>query len=113
MDTNGLNVRRLTYAHEQATDPAWSPQGDRIAYTGRVERRNRVCILDLASGDESCLPPVGSGEEGPAWSPDGNHLAFIARKGGTITLHLQRADGRGEAWPVYLRGEPKTPSWYR
>lgn len=113
MDRYGLNVRRLTYAFEQATDPAWSPKGDRIAYTGRVEGSHRICLLDLAALEETCFPPTGSGDEAPAWSPDGEYLAFLAATAGRTTMHMRRADGTGEARPVFLRGDPKTPDWYR
>lgn len=65
-----------------AQEPAWSPQGDRIAFqrhtmtdAGEI---STIEILDLASGALTTLleTPTTEGVYAPRWSPDGQSLVF-------------------------------------
>jgi Tol biopolymer transport system component len=66
--------------------PAWSPDGQRLAFLGMEESYARtVAILTF---DTSRVDLIGSGAC-PAWSPDGKLIAFTkipprGEKGGTI-----------------------------
>ncbi len=82
---DGQRTRALTFylpAVEQATDPAWAPDGRRIAYTHRLPApMNEIPgreIWSLAAGGTQAQPLVRrrAGEDlfAPAWSPDGRHL---------------------------------------
>jgi Tol biopolymer transport system component len=61
-------------------DPAWSPDGARIAYTS-----NRTGFMDLYVMDEggSNVMPRGFAPGDPiarsAWSPDGSRIAFTSK----------------------------------
>jgi dipeptidyl aminopeptidase/acylaminoacyl peptidase len=88
-----------------AADPAPSPDGSRIAFTGsKLEKlegvpTTRVCIADVAGGtfEEATAGP--NGDRFPKWSPDGSTLAFLSDRAepGKHQLHLLRADRMGEA----------------
>ena len=66
-------------------DPAWSPDGKRIAFD-RYAGGQKVFVVSVAGGP--ARPVTAAGSFGPAWSPDGRWLAYSG--GG---LRLVRPDG--------------------
>ncbi len=60
--------RRLLIAGEELSDPAWSPDGRRLAYAQGDQVR--------VDGQVVTHPPKGVSDSSPAWSPDGGTLAF-------------------------------------
>jgi len=90
VDSDGENLRRITNDPGLDLSPAWSPSGDSIAYGSiRGTTPSRIYILDLATGKESMVPPVGHDamETTPAFSPDGRTLAFTVDNGRTSRIY--------------------------
>ena len=50
MDLEGANVRKLTLTGNWSDEPAFSPDGGRLAYACRNEGDFQICILDLTTG---------------------------------------------------------------
>ncbi len=75
MNVGEPGLIRVTWQAGNDSDPTWSPQGDKIAYT-------RVDGLYTVNADGSGQPELlwqGSGRGttlDPAWSPDGSRIAF-------------------------------------
>jgi TolB protein len=77
--------QQLTETPEGAYDPAWSPDGTRIAYTVRSKGRHDIWLMD-ADG-LNAQPVTDSGAcRAPCWSPDGQYLAYISAEGGSFDL---------------------------
>jgi Tol biopolymer transport system component len=73
MDADGSG--RTVVASAPASDPAWSPDGTRIAYV----RGTRSPSVFVANADGSRERRVAEGAT-PAWSPDGSRLV-VSRRG--------------------------------
>jgi len=69
-------------------DPAWSPEGTRIAYASDESGNMDIYVRQVAAGQRLNLTKDHSGYDGkPAWSPDGEWIAFVSeRDGGGIYL---------------------------
>lgn len=84
----------LTQVLANAANPAWSPDGKRLAFS-------RGCRIFVAAEDGSGERALTSGKQcdgGPAWSPTGDALVFtrrIARRGTAraVALYVMRDDG--------------------
>ncbi|HID84296.1 MAG TPA: serine/threonine-protein kinase [Anaerolineales bacterium] len=93
-DIANQTFRPLTNEPDGACQPAWSPDGQRLAFITPCTRNQvryenaRIMLLDLQSGTMEVLVPPSQGDYDPAWSPDGNFLAFTSLRDGHPQIYL-------------------------
>jgi Tol biopolymer transport system component len=89
MNADGTNVVRIA---ESGTDKggriAWSPDGQRIAFNLKVDRRLDIYVCNV---DGSGRKRIAQDAMWPAWSPDGKTIAF--NRGQLPQLWVMDADG--------------------
>ncbi len=79
--TTGL-VRRLTTHSSDDTDPAFSPDGKRIAWVAQSDDvKGDVWIMDAEGEHKTQLTERDASESAPAWSADGKLIYFTTRTG--------------------------------
>ena len=71
--------RQLTTAKEGASQPAWSPDGRRLAFVRAAEGKLQVFLLPLDGGEPVQLTHFRYGASSPRWSRDGKEILFSAR----------------------------------
>lgn len=82
VEVSGDGDRALVPALDFPSRPSWSADGRTIAFTALNESRNRILLVDVASGRQRWIDPAPNrsistrGDDGPVWSPDGKWLAF-------------------------------------
>ncbi|WP_445665407.1 prolyl oligopeptidase family serine peptidase [Fodinibius sp. AD559] len=77
MGADGSNHRKLTGRDINESNPRWSPDGSRIAFTSSSEDDgSEIYIYWVESGALSRITQLEESPSGITWSPDGEHLAF-------------------------------------
>ena len=74
----GAAPRQLTTAKEGASQPAWSPDGRRLAFVRPVEEKPQVFIMPADGGEGRQLTHFKYGAMAPKWSSDGRQVLFGA-----------------------------------
>jgi WD40-like Beta Propeller Repeat len=93
-DSNGSGVTLLPQLTDRDADPAWSPNGQRLVFTGRKAGRRNLYLVDRDGSNLSRLTTGGG--RAPAWSRRGQ-IAFAAqgrvwRRGPSGRVPLARGD---------------------
>ena len=75
--------------------PAFSPDGTRIAYAGNGPERNTfgIYVKVIGSGDPVRITDSTTPYLSPAWSPDGRRIAALRIAGGQAAVVLMSASG--------------------
>ena len=105
MRADGASKRRLVGGAGDDADPAWSPDGRRIAFSSNRSGRRQLWAVATAGGEPELLAQVPGRTQAPAWSPEGTRLAFAREAAGDSDLWvLDLSDGsarkltRGVGW---------------
>jgi hypothetical protein len=101
MNADGSGRVELTAAHptEAEGQPTWSPDGERIAYTGHLPSGNASSDIWVMNADGSNpmnltnTSDFGNYDDSPAWSPDGKRIAFHSGRSGDPAVWSMRTDG--------------------
>ncbi len=72
-------MRQLTSSPGIDTNPAWSPNGNEIAFTSSRSSSVQIYVVDAEGTNLRRITFEGDYNDGAAWSPDGTHIAFAAR----------------------------------
>jgi len=75
-ETNGSRVRQLTSGLWSDFSPAWSPDGQRIAFLSDRDGSTQIFVTWLDTRETSQLTHLNQVPVSLRWSPDGQTLAF-------------------------------------
>jgi Tol biopolymer transport system component len=93
MDADGTNVTRLTSGRDEAQYPAWSPDGERIAFTRVVDGVNfDIFVMDADGTNVRRLTRAPTAENWPTWSDDSSRIAFSRED----EIRVMNADGSNQ-----------------
>lgn len=102
---DGSGVTQLTSNQSWDTDPAFSPDGTRLALSSNRDGDDDIYVMGADGSNPVNVSEVGSGTDTrPDWSPDGTRLVFV-RDG-----DLYRVSVTPGSTPVKLR-RGRSPSW--
>jgi TolB protein len=87
-------------------DPAWSPDGTKLAYSGRESGNFDIYVMASDGTGVKRLTSTKDNDTHPSWSPDGKQIVFARGS----DLFVMRADG-SDVHQISVLGEKADPSW--
>jgi len=122
MNPDGSNVQRLTNSNlaHYYFDPAWSPDGSKIAFVRFSGTYNdslrlytdivyEIFVMNADGSDQRRLTQSRS-DFSPAWSPDGTQIAFWRDMPSSRGIFVMNADGSDQR-AVASTSELGQPAW--
>ncbi|RYP86078.1 hypothetical protein EKO23_10690 [Nocardioides guangzhouensis] len=82
MRANGSDPTPVITGGANESQPSWSPDGRRIAYTSDESGKRQIHVLDLVAGTSTQITSASATLDSawsPAWSPNGRRIAFVGR----------------------------------
>jgi TolB protein len=110
MDWDGQGLRRIILNDSLNLSPAWSPDGNRLAFVSFVLGKPSLFIYDL---NRNRIIPLYSGGSvsAPAWSPDGNKIAFTFVSEGNADIAVVDDNGKQFEKMTNLPTIECAPAW--
>ena len=103
LSADGTTLTNLTNNPSSDTDPAWSPDGESIAFASDRSGGGQVYLMNADGSDQDQL--TSDGASNPAWSPDGGKIAFstngqisVMNSDGSAITQLTTTGGITPAW---------------
>ena len=88
-DADGENPRTVMESNEPLMSPAWSPDGQSLAYVSFEDRLPSVYVQQLKSGERRRVSARAGVNQAPAWSPDGKKLALtLSTRDGNLDVYV-------------------------
>jgi TolB protein len=87
-DYDGHNASTIYTSNMPLLSPAWSPDGERIAYVSFESERPEIFIQEVAGGNRTLVAGPTRLNSAPAWSPDGERLALTRSEYGNPDIHV-------------------------
>jgi hypothetical protein len=100
-DGNGDDLARITNSPVNEFQPAFSPDGEKMAFTSNQTGDNEVYVMDADGTDEVRLTNNAARDARPAFAPGGDRIAFTSNRDGDDEIYVMDAqdlngDGNGD-----------------
>jgi TolB protein len=88
-DADDENRHTVMQSNEPLMSPAWSPDGQSLAYVSFEGRLSTIYVQTLRTGDRHVVSAKAGVNQAPAWSPDGKKLAItLSTRDGNLDIYV-------------------------
>jgi len=108
---HGTRLKPLTRNRAIDIGPAWSSDGERIAFVSDRSGSPQVYLMDADGSNQKRLTFQGTYNTHPAWSPDGRWIAYETRVGGQFDIWLIDPEGTVNVPLVVHPRSDESPTW--
>ena len=112
MNADGTSVSKFDLPDMgYVIDPAWSPNGQILAFSWRRPNGNYdIYVMEAATSKIVEITRDAGRNERPSWAPDGRHIVFESTRGGTRQIWSMLADG-SQPHQLTTTGHNESPNW--
>jgi TolB protein len=111
-NADGSNLIRLTgTTGVWDSEPAWSPDGTRIAFTRTYPNQNgrdEIWVMDADGSDQRWIGVEGFAAK---WSPDGTRFVYVSSRAGNYDIYTVQGDGTDERRLTDTSANEAFPTW--
>lgn len=93
-DADGFSPQAIATSPEPLLSPAWSPDGNRIAYVSFEKGNSAIYIQNILTGSRQLISSFKGINGAPSFSPDGKRLAVSLSKSGNSEIYLHKLGTR-------------------
>jgi TolB protein len=87
-DADGFNEQVILTSKQPLMSPAWSPDGEQLAYVSFEKGRSLIYLQEVVSGKRELIAEFKGLNSAPAFSPNGRTLALTLSRDGNPEIYL-------------------------
>lgn len=87
-DADGYDAKTILESPQPLMSPAWSPDGNRLAYVSFEERNSAIYVQDIRTGAREKVVSGAGINSSPAFAPDGQRLAVTRSMEGNPDIYV-------------------------
>jgi TolB protein len=111
-DYDGENQQPILSSDQPLMSPAWSPDGQSIAYVSFEDKVSAIFVQNVRTTQRTRVSARAGINGAPAWSPDGKTLALtLSRKDGDVDVYTLSLASQQLTRMTFDPGIDTEPSW--
>ena len=111
-DADGENQQTIANSTEPLMSPAWSPDGQSLAYVSFETKASAIYVQTLRTGERRKVSARAGINGAPSWSPDGSTLALtLSRKDGDVDVYTLNLTSQMLTRMTFDPGIDTEPTW--
>ena len=112
MNADGSGQTNLSNDPSFDDEPAWSPDGTKVAYTRYANALPEIFVMNADGSGETNLTNNAAPDVEPSWAPSGTKIAFARRIGNNNwEILAMNADGSGQTNLTNNGADDEGPAW--
>ncbi len=112
LNTADQRLTRLTIDPGVDTQPAWSPDGSKIAFASNRSGNFDIYVMNADGTALTNLTNNPADDRDPVWSPDGSKIAFTTNRDGNNEIYSMNADGANPTNLTFNPANDSEPAWF-